>query len=187
MSFPAFANLLRCLALGCLLSAPVAWGESLQGTVIEVTEGDIVIVADDHQTRYKIRLAGIDAPEPRQAFGQQSRKSLAKLVLNKKVSIERRKEDNYGRVVARVMVQPHGCISCARTRDAGLAQLEAGLAWWYREERREQPLAEQGYYEYAEFDAHARRIGLWADATPLPPWEWRKRNNRPFITLLTPR
>lgn len=186
MSFPASATLACCLALECLLASPAAWGESLQGTVVEVAEGDIIVVVDVHKTRHKIRLAGIDAPEPRQAFGQESRKSLANLVLNKKVSVERRKDDSYGRIVARVTLQPPGCDGCGQARDVGLAQLEAGLAWWYREERREQPLAEQGYYEYAEFDAHARRIGLWVDAAPLPPWEWRKRNNKPFFTQLTP-
>ena len=105
-------------------------------------------------------------------------KSLSDLVLGKSVSVERRKEDNYGRVVGRVMVQPTDCPTCPRTRDAGLAQLEAGLAWWYRQERREQSLEEQAYYEYAEFDARARRIGLWRDAAPIPPWEWRKRENK---------
>ena len=186
MSFPASASLACCLALGCLLASPVTWGESLQGMVIEVAEGDIIIVVDNHKTRHKIRLAGIDAPEPKQAFGPESRKSLADLVLGRKVSVERRKDDNYGRTVARVMVQPPGCANCAPTRDAGLAQLEAGLAWWFREERREQPLEEQGYYEYAEFDARARRIGLWRDAMPFPPWEWRKRESKAFITLLMP-
>jgi endonuclease YncB( thermonuclease family) len=184
MFLPASANLARRLALVWLLGAAPARGDSLQETVLEVVEGDIIVVADSHGSRYRVRLAGIDAPELKQAFDRESRNNLATLVLNRKVSVERRKEDNYGRVVARILVQPPGCGACAPTRDAALAQLEAGLAWWYREERREQPLAEQGYYEYAEFDAHARRLGLWADAAPLPPWEWRKRNNKPYITLL---
>jgi endonuclease YncB( thermonuclease family) len=186
MNLPAFARLARWLACTFLLAPLWGWCENLQGTVLEVAEGDIIIVADSRMLRYKIRLAGIDAPEPKQAFGQESRKNLSDLVLGRKVSVERRKEDIYGRVVARVLVQPPGCATCEQTRDAGLAQLEAGLAWWYREERREQSLEEQGYYEYAEFDARARRIGLWRDATAFPPWEWRKRENKPFITLLTP-
>jgi len=187
MGFPAAASLARLLALVCLLTPPWARCETLQGTVLEVAEGDVITVLDSHKTRRKVRLAGIDAPEPRQAFGRASRQSLSNMLLGRRVSVERRKEDIYGRIVARVLVQPPGCPTCAQTRDVGLAQLEAGLAWWYREERREQPLEEQGYYEYAEFDARARRIGLWRDAAPFPPWEWRKRESKPFITLLTPR
>lgn len=189
MDFPASGSLrrlARCLALGCLLTTPAARCESLQATVLEVAEGDIIIVVDSRKTRYKIRLAGIDAPEPRQAFGRESRKNLADLLLGRKVSVERRKDDDYGRIVARVMVQPPDCPGCARTRDAALAQLEAGLAWWYRELRREQSLEEQGYYEYAEFDARARRIGLWQDVAPFPPWEWRKRESKAYFTRLTP-
>lgn len=189
MDFPVSANLrrlARCLALGCLLTPPAARCDSLQATVLEVVEGDIITVVDSRKARYRIRLAGIDAPEPRQAFGRESRKNLTDLLLGRKVSVERRKDDDYGRIVARVTVQPPDCPSCARTRDAALAQLEAGLAWWYREYRREQSLEEQGYYEYAEFDARARRIGLWQDLAPFPPWEWRKRESKAYFTRLTP-
>jgi hypothetical protein len=55
------------------------------------------------------------------------------------------------------------------------------LAWWNREERRQQTLHDQGYYEYAEFDAKTRRRGLWRDEAPVPPWEWRKRQGRPVM------
>jgi endonuclease YncB( thermonuclease family) len=51
-----------------------------------------------------------------------------------------------------------------------LEQVRAGMAWWYREYAREQPAA----YAAAEQQAHARRVGLWKDAAPVPPWEWRK-------------
>ncbi len=31
-----------------------------------------------------------------------------------------------------------------------------------------------GRYEFAEQEARAKRAGLWADAAPVPPWDWRK-------------
>jgi endonuclease YncB( thermonuclease family) len=182
----AFRHAARWLVVANLLAPPAARCESIQGTVVEVAKGDTISVLDSGKVRHKVRLAGIAAPESRQAFGPDSRKNLSDLLLGRKVRVERRKEDNYGRVVGRVVVQPPGCETCAPTRDAGLAQLEAGLAWWYREERREQPLEEQGYYEYAEFDARARRIGLWRDVAPVPPWEWRKRENKVSRRRLTP-
>lgn len=178
----AIRSRLQWLALAALLATPVAHAESLQGKVVEVLRGDIVVVEDVARTRHTVRLAGIDAPDLKQAFGKESRRALTDLLLGRRIAVERRKQDNYGRIVGRVVVAPAGCATCPPTRDAALAQLEAGLAWWFRDERREQPLEEQGYYEYAEFDARTRRLGLWQDAAPVPPWQWRKRENKPYIT-----
>lgn len=33
---------------------------------------------------------------------------------------------------------------------------------------------ERGQYEFAETEARARGVGLWNDAQPVPPWDWRK-------------
>jgi endonuclease YncB( thermonuclease family) len=49
------------------------------------------------------------------------------------------------------------------------------MAWWYRQYAREQKVEDQGQYSKAEADAQSRRIGLWADPSPMPPWEWRHR------------
>lgn len=157
-----------------LLSGPIL-ADTIEGRVVGVSDGDTITVLDGSKTQHKIRLAGIDAPESRQAFGQASKKHLSDLVFGKDVRVEWKKHDRYGRIVGKVMVQPIGCPTCLYTQDAGLAQLEAGLAWWYREYRKEQTLEDQGYYEYAEFDAKAQRRGLWADPAPVPPWEWRKQ------------
>ena len=54
-------------------------------------------------------------------------------------------------------------------------QLKAGMAWWYREYAKEQSPEVQRAYDLAEQDARAARRGLWKDAKPVPPWEWRRR------------
>ena len=165
------------LVLGLLLQAGGTLADTIEGRVTGVSGGDTITVLDGTRTTHRIRLAGIDAPKSAQAFGPASRKHLADLVLDKAVRVEWKRHDAYGYVLGKVMVPPPDCPACPPTLDAGLAQLEAGLAWWYREFRREQTLEDQGYYEYAEFDAKARRVGLWSDAHPVPPWEWRKRNH----------
>lgn len=180
----ALRRCLPWLALAALLCTAAAQGETLQGKVVDVIRGDVIVVTDGTGTRHTVRLAGIDAPDLKQAYGKESRLGLSNLLLGRRIAVERRKQDNYGRVVGRVTVAPPGCATCPPTRDAALAQLEAGLAWWFRDERREQPLEEQGYYEYAEFDARTRRLGLWQDSAPVPPWQWRKRENKPYITRL---
>ncbi|MCC7312476.1 MAG: thermonuclease family protein [Sulfuritalea sp.] len=164
------------LLLAMLLQAAPLLANTLAGKVSEVADGATVTVTDNAGMRRKVRLAAIDAPEVRQAYGRESRQHLSAMVLGKAVRIEWRKQDRYGRIIGKLILLDPPCATCPKTLDAGLAQLEAGLAWWDRESRREQSLSDQGYYEYAEFDARARRIGLWQDAAPIPPREWRRKN-----------
>jgi len=51
----------------------------------------------------------------------------------------------------------------------GLAQLGAGLAWWYRKYDNEQPPLERLEYEMAATKAAVDRIGLWQDRNQMPP------------------
>ena len=41
----------------------------LLGKVVHVADGDTITVLDNTHIQHKIRLTGIDAPEKRQAFG----------------------------------------------------------------------------------------------------------------------
>jgi endonuclease YncB( thermonuclease family) len=43
----------------------------------------------------------------------------------------------------------------------------------YRQYAKEQSPQDREDYEIAEFNAKVRRLGLWADTKPVPPWEWR--------------
>ena len=49
----------------------------LRGKVVGVSDGDTVTVMDAERHQHKVRLAGIDAPEKAQAFGQASKISLS--------------------------------------------------------------------------------------------------------------
>ena len=59
----------------------------------------------DGQTQVKVHLAGIDAPERAQAFGERSRQNLARLVAGKLVEVRWYKRDRYGRVVGQIEVE----------------------------------------------------------------------------------
>ena len=165
------------LALGLLLQAVPILADTITGRVSDIRDGATLTVTDKAGVRHRIHLAAIDAPEFRQPYGKDSKQHLSDLVLGKEVRVEWRKQDRYGRIVGKLTLQTPPCPTCPKTLDAGLAQLEAGLAWWDRDYRRKQSLSDQGYYEYAEFDAKARRIGLWQDPEPMPPREWRKKNH----------
>jgi endonuclease YncB( thermonuclease family) len=58
-------------------------------------------------------------------------------------------------------------------RDLALEMLTLGMAWHYRQFESEQRAADRGRYQEAENRARAARRGLWADAVPVPPWEYR--------------
>ena len=157
-----------------LLASAVAGAETLIGTVVAVADGDTVTVLDANKEQHKIRLAGIDAPEKAQPFGQRSKQNMSALVFGKQVDVQWNKRDRYRRIVGKVMVQPSDCPTCPKALDAGLAQITTGLAWWYKKYAKDQLAEDAARYEFAEHEARAKRAGLWADSHPIPPWDWRK-------------
>ena len=155
----------KVLLAACLLVAQLSFAAELTGLVVGVSDGDTITVLVD-KTPYKIRLAGIDAPESRQAFGQASKQHLSALVYKKPVTVLWVKKDRYGRTLGKVMVDG---------TDVCLEQIKAGLAWHYKRYASEQPAQDRADYAAAEDRAKGERIGLWSDARPTAPWDWRKK------------
>lgn len=151
------------LLLGFLLSTMAA-AETYTGRVVGVADGDTVTVLDSANTQHKVRLAGIDAPEKKQAFGQVSKQHLSNQVFDKTVTIETTKRDRYQREIGKVLVNG---------RDANLGQIEAGLAWHYKQYAGEQSPLDRQSYASAEVAAQQVRKGLWQDANPVAPWDFR--------------
>ena len=60
------------------------------------------------------------------------------------------------------------------SRDLGLEQIRAGYAWLYRAYVKELTPEDRKRYESAEREAKERKVGLWHDPNPVPPWEWRR-------------
>jgi endonuclease YncB( thermonuclease family) len=169
----------RAVVAGVLLIlGGVVRAESLLGRVVGVTDGDTVTVLDAAKAQHKVRLAGIDAPEKGQPFGERAKENLSRLVFGRDVRVDWRKTDRYGRVVGTVWIASpdsrcRGKPDCARTLDAGMAQLTVGLAWHYKKYASEQDPQQRGQYAFAEEEARVKRAGLWRDPNPVPPWDWR--------------
>jgi len=85
------------------------------------------------------------------------------------------KHDRYGRIVGKVLTAACASDACPNTLDAGLAQLRAGLAWHYKQYQRDQEAGERERYSAAEHAARIKHEGLWQDASPVPPWDYRRR------------
>ena len=145
--------------------SPAAGGSTLTGRVVRVADGDTLTVLDNTNTQHRIRLQGIDAPESHQAFGTRSKQSLSDMVFGKTVTVEYYKTDQYGRIVGKILLDG---------KDIDLEQVKAGMAWHYKEYEREQTPADRELYARAEAEARSARRGLWADADPVEPSEFRR-------------
>lgn len=162
-------SLLLALALVCCYSLPASAGRMVEGMVKAVYDGDTLLLTTREESRLKVRLYGIDAPEtrkpdkPGQPFGEIARRTLMYKVMGRRVTAEIVDIDQYQRAVA--VIRYAG-------RDVNREMVAEGLAWAYRQYL-------QGAYasEYipAEERARSRRAGLWRDANPTPPWEFRSR------------
>lgn len=137
---------------------------TIQGKVVAVADGDTVTVLDATHQQVKIRLAGIDAPEKGQPFGSRSKENLGRMVFGKNVTVDTTKQDKYGRTVGKILV---GGV------DANLEQIKSGLAWHYKKYESEQPQRDRIGYAQAEIDARSKKSGLWSDAAPVAPWDFR--------------
>lgn len=144
-----------------------AHGRTIQGRVVGISDGDTITLLDTQLTQHRIRLAGIDAPERRQAFGNVSKQNLVRMVLRKNVTVDYDKRDRHGRIVGKVLLE--GDDVCVR-------QIEDGLAWHFKRYENEQSVVDRNAYARAESMARATNVGLWRDPSPVPPWEFRSRS-----------
>lgn len=158
-------RLLSCLLL-CLLPF-AAQAETFFGDVIVVIDGDTVLVLR-HGHPLKVRLADIDAPEKTQDYGMASRDALMRMVLHRRVEVDTRAIDKYGRTVAVLKIDG---------RNVDEEMVRQGWAWEYSFYHRDRHLV--GLQQEAQ---QARR-GLWQQADPLPPWQWRRQHKTEHETL----
>jgi hypothetical protein len=121
------AILLSCSA-GCSVSnsnssaatvAPAQASTVLTGKVVGIVDGDTIDVLDSNRNTHRVRLAGIDAPEARQAFGARSTQNLTALVRESAVRVEWYKLDDWQRLVGKVLKNDQDiCLEQVREQDS---------------------------------------------------------------------
>ena len=152
-------------AIAFTLMSSTGVAATLSGRVEAVSDGDslILLVGLRH---YAIKIAAIDAPERNQAWGAQSRTNLSRLAANQTAVADCYRIDPQGR---------HVCKLTVNTIDIGLQQIRDGMAWWYRTDANKQTAEDQAAYGSAELMAKLKRLGLWRDTNPVPPWDFRNK------------
>ena len=155
---------------GALLSMWLAAaGQTLTGTVVAVQDGDTFSVQRG-SSLFKVRLAEVDAPEMGQAFGKQARRLTEKMALGRKVRVDVMMIDRHGRRVGTVIVED------GRVLNEEL--VHAGLAWYYRVN----PIRNQRLQRLEQY-AFSKKLGLWVEKAPLPPWEFRRESHIPQLPV----
>lgn len=135
--------------------------------VVAISDGDSLTVRCGKAGAYeqvRVRVAAIDAPERRQAYGTKSRQHLAQLCHRQQARLLVVSKDRFGRTVADVSCQG---------RDVARAQVEQGLAWvapGYAQKH--------GFLYRLQDQARSKRLGLWAQKKPTPPWAFRHKGQR---------
>ncbi len=144
-----------------LLALPLTALGDVSGRVIHVHDGDSLTFAASDK-KFRVQLAGIDAPELEQPYGWKALRSLSHLCRGKEATLVERGKDEDGHLLASV--------TCEKT-DASAEQVRKGLAWVFRTYL---PLGSPLYE--LETSARLMQRGLWRDQEPVPPWEWRKQH-----------
>lgn len=152
-----------CFAL-TIAASTAAYAFEERGRVVGVSDGDTLTVLTGHHEELKVRVAGIDAPEKRQPFGEAAKKRMSALAYDRQAVLDCYKRDRFGRNVCRVFVDG---------ADVGLKMVRDGFAWHYKRYQNEQTRSEAESYGRAEAAAKSARVGLWSDRSPVPPWDWR--------------
>ncbi len=133
-----------------------------KGKVIRVLDGDTIEVLQENKP-VRVRLANIDAPEKKQAYGRWSTNQLKSLIAAQPVTVTYTQTDRYGRIIGRVFT--------TNGIEANRFMVQSGAAWVYERYNADDALPA------LQREAQKMKRGLWADSQPVPPWEWRHKQN----------
>jgi micrococcal nuclease len=158
-------NLIKVMLLVALLMSVYTLGSAsaLEGQVAEVIDGGTITVISLKRP-VKVRLIGVAALEPSQPYADMARQHLSDLILNKYVVVRSsRLQDGY--LIGRVLLGD---------MDVAAQMIRDGVAWYDKPDESHLGVLEQQLYDASEQAARNERRGLWHDASPMAPWEFRK-------------
>ena len=153
------------LSAVALVAAFAASGKTLEGEVARVSDGDTIWVrgSGEQGKGVKVRLDRIDAPESKQDYGFEAKEYLNGRIGGKTVKVEWEKKDQFGRILGIVYLDG---------TDINLEMVATGNAWHYAH------FDQTPEYIEAEKTAKGNRLGLWADESPINPYDFRQGRKR---------
>jgi micrococcal nuclease len=171
-SLKALMNLVPIVIAGL---GYLAWNNTQSGQTVPSEPYQIVRSVSDGDTielesREKIRLCGIDAPEKAQPLGAESKANLQRLIdaAGGKVIVQRRDKDKYGRTVAELFTSIPGS---QEEKYLNAEQILSGNAYLYKQFSGN--CLNENVLETVEAKAKSANLGVWK-ANVQKPWEFRK-------------
>ena len=178
LSCRTFVLLLLIAALLIFPNVPVCHAvmRTVAGTVTKVSDGDTIHVTTPEQTKLKVRLYGIDAPEtqkvnhrtghvskPGQPYSDESWKALEAKIMGKQVKVDILDIDKYKRMVGIIWLDD---------RNINLEMISEGYAGAFIEYLK--PPYRSPFIK-AEHVAKSSRRGIWSLPDYERPRDFRKR------------
>jgi len=140
------------------LLTPFLLISQIKGKVIKIKDGDTIVVLDNNNMQHTIRVADIDCPEKRQAFGKKAKWFVSDEIFGKIVFIKIKGIDRYKRTIGYVLY---------KNKNLSEELLKNGLAWHYKKYSKSKKLQDLENY------AKKNKRGLWLDKNPIAPWNYR--------------
>lgn len=127
--------------------------------VVKVIDGNTLEVYTSDKETVTILLNNVDCPEPGQAAAEKAIEFTKKMVLKKKVNIRLDGKDRWGNKLATVVLN--------NGKNLNDELVKNGLAW--------AGLSADKKVVSLEEEAKARKLGLWENEDPTPPWVYRRQ------------
>lgn len=152
---------MKGIILLCLLLTSTLFSqEIIEGRAINVKDGDSFTLVDDADKFHEIRLAHVDCPEKKQAFGRKAQLYTFNFVYGKRVTAYVQSIDRYHRKIAEIKVN-------GENLNEGI--IRDGYAWHFKKYSKSQ------LHATAEIEARNKKRGLWIEPSAKAPWEFRRR------------
>jgi endonuclease YncB( thermonuclease family) len=129
-----------------------------------VSDGDTFYVHSLDNKKLILRLAEVDCPEKDQAYGMEAKEFIKSVAKRKDtLAIQILSKDRYGRMIASISF---------KNRDFAELLISNGYAWHYKQYSDNEKLSN------LEKEARNAHRGLWTNENALPPWEFRRHQNK---------
>jgi len=137
--------------------------QPLSGKVISVIDGNIIEILTDDGDKLLIKLSEVDSPELGQEFGEEALAYTSKFCFNKIVEIDVVGKDRKGIRL--------GIVRLRSWKQLNTSLLKSGLAWHSHQ------CFEKCVMKLFETKAKKKKLGLWVNENPTPPWIYRRQQS----------
>lgn len=174
--FLCFLITISSLAIFVNISISQAAFRTVTGIVTKVSDGDSIQITTPEQTKLRVRLYGIDAPEtdkinnrtgkvnkPGQTYGEEAWKALKDKIMGKQVKVEIHDIDKYRRMVGMIWMDD---------RNINLEMIREGFAEAFTEYLKP---PYRTFFLEAEQEAKTESKGIWSLPNYERPRDFRKR------------